>query len=159
MSDIYQALQDVKWLSERLKGLISLSEEIESYDNLKQQTSEMQKALEQKKAEYQDWEEKTGNVKDEWRVSNERHEMEVSANQAKIDGMLAKAEADSNGILTQAKQKAEELRTEVEKERQAYLLKNKDLQETSMSLSKEIASKEKQLEGLKASLAQIKASF
>lgn len=159
MSDIYQALQDVRWLSQRLKGLIALSEEIESYDNLKQQSSEMDKAIHQKKDEYQKLEVELGNLKDERRVAKERFEMSLSDQKTKVDAVLADANNRANQIFEKAKKDAEAIRAAVEQERQAYLLKNRDLETTSLSLSKEVNAKQKQLEELTASIDKLRAKF
>lgn len=54
MSDVYQALNDINWLSQRLKGLIALSEDIKTYDTLKDQSTEMARSVEVARQELAD---------------------------------------------------------------------------------------------------------
>lgn len=51
MSDKTQAVHDLIWLSERLRGVISIKDELISYDALQNQLAELTKSVEQSKEE------------------------------------------------------------------------------------------------------------
>jgi len=159
MTDISQALLDVRWLAQRLKGLIALSEDIESYDNLKKQASELQKVIDSKKSEYQSVDEKVQAIQQQLEYTVGKHEDLKRTQRTSLDSMLAKANSDAQSIFEKAKAEAAQLRATVEAERQAYQKKNKDLEDLSLSLTKEVNAKKQQLEELNASIASLKAKF
>jgi len=159
MSDVYQALNDLNWLSDRLKGLMALSEDIKTYDTLKDQTKDMSLQLEQQKQEHATWEEKIKQLKDKAKSTEAEIQKKLEDHDTKHQGIIAKAKTDSIGLVEKANVEVAAIREALKQEKASYEDRVAKLKEQKTALEQEVSSHTSTLDKLKGAIENIKAKF
>lgn len=159
MSEIHTALQDINWLSQRLKGIMALSSEIEDYDRMKDQAADLDKSINSKKEEINELLVSKENILKLIDSLTSRKEELLKSTKTEVDGVLARNNLAASAIFEKAKEEAKALRSALEAERIAYQEKINKAQDKLNDLVSNIATKQTIFDELKASIDQIKAKL
>lgn len=159
MSEIYTALQDINWLSQRLKGLMALSEEIADYDRMKDQTADLDKSINSKKEEINELLVSKEAINKEISDLSLQKDKLVQSTKTEVDGILARNNLAASAIFDKVKEEAKALRSALEAERTAYQEKINTAQDKLHSLVSDISIKQTMYDELKASIDKIKAKL
>jgi chromosome segregation ATPase len=135
-----KAVEDIKWLSERLSGLIALAPDLLTYDQLRTQITEMTNQVEEKKAAHQSFLDKIVSAKDE-----------IVSIAKKGEDIIANAIAEGKKEIEAARAAADVLRTEAQSQFETM----KDVLEGKLlSIQNDISEHQKTLLDLKDAVAQ-----
>jgi len=159
MSTVQAALEDINWLSKRLKGLITLSEEIKTYDTMKTQTEEFKAQLSDQKNKFADVVKK---IKDkEVTLSNlsDRHQSAIEGHNTQVDALIAKAKVDAEDIRKKAESSAEDLRKSSQEDKTSMDREIAVQIDRLNSLKKEVINTSNILTSLQKHISDLKAKF
>lgn len=108
MSD--QALDDIHWISNRFQGLLSLAKDMESYDALKNQKTEMSNTIGKMKTEISDLQEEIALANKSKKDAEEEVTQVYKKSDIDYDQTVARAKADADTIRQNAEADAQSLR-------------------------------------------------
>lgn len=132
MSQVHEALNDINWLSKRLKGIITLSEEIDTYDTLKTQTEEMKSSLSTLKNQLEDMNQKATDHSEVYKNMVLAYEKEHKALETKSDAIIAQAHTEAQSIKSKAEQVAKALRDAAQQDKLSI---DKEIEHSKVSLA------------------------
>lgn len=159
MSDVYQALNDVRWLSDRLKGLMTLGQEIESYDALKDQTAEMSSTIANMKNEVLELQAKLDALGVAREKAEENISLMVAAAKADGDAIVARALANGEIAKLNAEADAQRLREAATADVTATNIKITEAKSKLKDLTDKIAAATDTYNKLQSDINSIKARF
>lgn len=159
MSTIQAALEDINWLSKRLKGIITLSEEIKTYDTMKTQTEEFKTQLSSQKTELTKILKK---VKDEQLELSKLAQLQqtvIEVHNKQVDSILSKARTDAEEVRQKAEREAQALRMSSQADK-ASIDKEISIKIDKLnSLKKEVQDTSSVLSSLQKHISELKAKF
>lgn len=159
MTAVHEALNDINWLAKRLKGIITLSEEIDSYDTLKTQTEEMKSSLSTLKSQLAGMNQKALEHSDVYQKMLHVYENEHKTLTTKSDAIVSKANADAQEIKASAERDAKALRDAAHSDKLSIEKEILSSRETLKGLNNETVYHSTILEKLQQDIANLKAKF
>lgn len=159
MSTVQAALEDINWLSKRLKGLITLSEEIKTYDTMKTQTEEFKTQLSDQKNKFSEVVKK---IKDKELYLSElanHHQTAIVSHNTQADAIIAKAKVDAEEIRKKAEREAQTLRVSSQEDKTSMDREISVQIDRLNSLKKEVINTSNVLVSLQKQISDLKARF
>lgn len=159
MSNVHEALNDINWLSKRLKGIITLSEEIDSYDTLKTQTEEMKSSLSTLKSQLIDMNKKAADHTETYTQLMKSYDAEIARRKTEDDAIIAKVMTQAQEIVAKAERDAKALRYAAQQDKLSIEKEITSSRETLKGLNNETIYHATILEKLQQDIANLKAKF
>lgn len=159
MSTVQAALEDINWLSKRLKGIITLSEEIKTYDTMKTQTQEFKTQLSSQKAELTKVLQKIKDEQLELAKLAQVQQAAIEIHNKQADSILSKARTDASEVKQKAELEAKSLRDSALQDKLSIEKEIQNSQINLNALSKDIKNGMDYYSKLQQEIAQLKAKF
>lgn len=159
MSNVYEALNDINWLAKRLKGIITLSEEITNYDTLKTQTEEMKSSLSTLRVQLENLHKEAAEHTEVYTQLMKSYDLEIAKRKTEDDALIAKAITEAQEIRIKAERDAKLLRDAAQQDKVAV---EKDIafsRESLKVLKNEVVYEATILDKLQQDIANLKAKF
>lgn len=153
------AVQDLVYLGQRLKGLMELSEVLTTREDLDKQIKEMTNQIEKLKSEVEDEREALKNVDAEMDILVKNGNEEYSQTQKDCTAIINNAEQNAQTILDRAKSDAEELLLKANTELSSIQDKIKAKKQELAVIGADTDVHYNKLQELKTELAQLKAKI
>lgn len=159
MSTVQAALEDINWLSKRLKGIITLSEEIKTYDTMKTQTQEFKTQLSTQKTELTKVLQKIKDEQLELAKLAQVQQAAIEIHNKQADSILSKARTDASEVKQKAELEAKSLRDSALQDKLSIEKEIQNSQINLNALSKDIKNGMDYYSKLQQEIAQLKAKF
>lgn len=159
MSTVQAALEDINWLSKRLKGIITLSEEIKTYDTMKTQTEEFKTQLSSQKTELTKFIQKIKDKELELSKLLETHQSIIESHNKQVDVVLSKARTDAEEVRQKAERDAQALRMSSQADKISIDKEIYNQTDRLSSLRKEVQDTSNILSSLQKHISELKAKF
>ena len=157
--DKSQAVDDLLWLSNRLRGVISLSDDIQTYTILKNQSKELAEDVKRKQTEISSLENENKKLKEKKRQADEEVQKKLSDSQVDADYILNKAKEDAITLKKTTVLDMEALRKTVEDRIASVDLKIKDAETHLAHVLTEISNSEAKFSQIQSQIEKLKAKF
>lgn len=158
-TEVYKALADINWLSQRLKGIIALGEDIKAYDDLKNKSKGLSDAILAKKQEYEAADKDVSKATELKKNTEQEAAKIVSDAREKYDNIIADAHATSKTVRQKAEEEAKVLRQSANDDRIAIEQKVKDYSNKLTDLIARISDAENTHSRLTQAIENIKAKL
>ena len=154
-----QAVTDLKWLGQRLKGVVELVPFLEKLGSLTDHVAHMEKVLQDQKAEYAKTASAIEALKKEEKTWEAKKADYIRAEEAEAQKIYDRMSAETSKLLSEAKAKADEVLAEAARERNAKLAEVQSLEATKRNLLADVSQAQSQLNDFKAELNKLKNKF
>jgi chromosome segregation ATPase len=154
-----QAIQDIKFLSQRFKGLIEFAEFLDSFEALQNRFKEVDKALSEKLAELSESVETLDSLKKQQEAVQEDCRKTVQETEAEIIALLEKAKENANEIASEGRGKRDKFNKVFAQEQKAQIEILEKLRAEIEAEKRELASLVAEQEQIRNKLLELKNSL
>ncbi len=156
MSD---AVADLKFLSDRFKGILDLSDKFGSYKALENQSKEMANTVDETKAAIEKLNEEKSSVNSEIEALKSERAKQISMTEASLKDLAVKAERDAAAIKSNAETYAKNLTVSAEETLKDLDAKIKSKRNELLEVNKDVDVQYVKLHQFKDELNSIKAKL